>query len=403
MGKLQGHLKVFLSSANQRSSRTSVLLPHQPPSSNKSKSNYAWQCWGLTTALLVIVIGSFGLVWHRSLYYKNYDSSGILLLNDAWVHSSSRTATTGNGSKSFTTKTTTIPSFVGFDENDVTKQRQIENFRNGQGILLNFHITHHGGTTFCREIGRHLKRPSFACLEPEPQDNVTMQDVPILVNNNQQWTYNNTGQNIDIVRRYFDMMAWEFEKPADKDEPQIPDTNWEHPKLVSVIVMRDPISRLLAGDALVKNKYPTLKSNGTLDQWWEFAQDDHFTDNYAMRILAGYPCCQGNRTDPLFLGKAKSLVRRFTFVLDIECLDAGMYKLAKLLGFPMDKMYARSRSKNIQHAPSRERIGYPEVYEYLVKKNHLDIQLYNWAKNLALVNCSAWEQRKSERRKQLVP
>jgi len=40
------------------------------------------------------------------------------------------------------------------------------------------------------------------------------------------------------------------------------------------------------------------------------------------------------------------------------------------------------------HQSAKERIPYPEVYEYLLEKNRLDIELYEWSKTLALVNCS---------------
>ena len=176
-------------------------------------------------------------------------------------------------------------------------------------------------------------------------------------------------------------------------KPQMAATDWESPHLVSVIVMREPISRALARDARVNKKYPNiLQGNGTasVEEWWRFARDDTYTDNFALCILSGYKCCQGADTDSIHLEHAMALVRRFTFVLDIECLDAGMLKLAEVLGIGIGALDKRSKSENRRHKQSpRERIGYSEVYKYLIKKNQLDIELYEWSKRLALVNCSA--------------
>ena len=39
------------------------------------------------------------------------------------------------------------------------------------------------------------------------------------------------------------------------------------------------------------------------------------------------------------------------------------------------------------HPPARERIGHDDVYEYLLEKNKLEIELYEYALERSLVKC----------------
>jgi len=201
------------------------------------------------------------------------------------------------------------------------------------------------------------------------------------------WTQEDTAKNIAIVRPHFHMVSWEFVK-APLRVP-LSDTNWEDPNLVSVIVVRDPLSRLLAADALTNRYFPGLKVDGSEQLWWSYANYSANTDNYAMRILAGDGCCSGEQTDRRHLATAKSLLHRFTFVLNIECLDEGLIGLSDILGIPLQKDKL-NKTKKI-HPPPADRIPYREVYEYLAKKNKLDTELYEWARTRALVNCSQIE------------
>jgi len=54
------------------------------------------------------------------------------------------------------------------------KELQLENYRRGTALMLNVHVTHHGGTTFCDVMGRalHKTAPNFACQANRPKDDV---------------------------------------------------------------------------------------------------------------------------------------------------------------------------------------------------------------------------------------
>eukprot|EP00548_Thalassiothrix_antarctica_P008793 CAMPEP_0194154696 /NCGR_PEP_ID=MMETSP0152-20130528/61547_1 /TAXON_ID=1049557 /ORGANISM="Thalassiothrix antarctica, Strain L6-D1" /LENGTH=60 /DNA_ID=CAMNT_0038860961 /DNA_START=80 /DNA_END=259 /DNA_ORIENTATION=- len=45
-----------------------------------------------------------------------------------------------------------------------TKRKQIESYRNGSGLMLSIHITHHAGTTLCAFMRSVVSVPSFSCM-----------------------------------------------------------------------------------------------------------------------------------------------------------------------------------------------------------------------------------------------
>jgi len=268
---------------------------------------------------------------------------------------------------------------------------QIENYRtNVSGLILHIHITHHAGTEFCNRIGharRDASAPPFACrvdikTAGLPKKNLNFKpdyDFPT----NDPWSYEKTAYNIARIKEHFHFLAWEYYV-----EPPVPDlrsTNWEDPNLLSVIIMRDPISRLLARDGWVSVRHKNIYSgSATEDDWWRYANDTFGdTDNFALRIIAGFPCCDGEKTDLKYLAYAKALLSRFTIILDMDCLDQSMEAFANLVGIPF-----KSNIKRQPHyPPSSERIPYKNVYNFLLQKNRMDIKLYEWSKNISLVRC----------------
>jgi hypothetical protein len=137
-------------------------------------------------------------------------------------------------------------------------------------------------------------------------------------------------------------------------------------------------------------KYPGIFTTHDAGEkeWWDFAVEPYHNNNYAMRILAAdEACCDGANTNRTFLEKAKQMIQRFTFILDIECLEHSLDKMAGILGFDL-LHYGKSEDSFHDHTPAIEKIPYPFIVDYLVEKNKLDTELYEWAKQFALVNCS---------------
>ena len=90
-------------------------------------------------------------------------------------------------------------------------------------------------------------------------------------------------------------------------------------------------------------------------------------------------------TDDSHLERAKALVRRFTFVLDMDCLVPSMQALAERLGLN-SSLISNQSTKSFQSP--KKRIGHKDVYRYLLEKNRLDVKLYKWARGISLVDCS---------------
>ena len=270
--------------------------------------------------------------------------------------------------------------------NNVTEQAalQIQHYKQGTGLIVNIHITHHGGTTVCRAIGHSPNgtAPSRACNRPTENDG---DNIPFPERN--PWLHAQTADNIKLVREHFHMIGMEFGYIGHVPKPSLAVTDWEHPDLVSMIVMRHPVSRLLARSGWIHNHYPDIpKGNASQTDWWEYAKHPWFTNNYALRVLAGHECCDGANTSREHLQQAKALVRRFSIVLDIQCLDQGLEAVSRLLNISLNQ--PNTPRKPRQEVSLRDRVGYKDVYEYLLEKNQLDIELYEWSKNLALVDCS---------------
>lgn len=285
-------------------------------------------------------------------------------------------------------------NMLGGDVDSVYKHQkianqQVESFQNGDGLLLNVIITHNGATTVRSEFGVPLKCPSFVCLNAQPKDGVDEEYPEYL-----PWSYEETDRNVKKVREYFQFLMWQF---GGKQGPaQIADTNWEHPDLVSMLVIREPLSRSLAGDGIMSTKYPMLFNglHGINDpaleegQWWEFAHEKVHTNNFALRTLTNKTCCNGADTPREYLDMAKELVQRFTFVIDIDCLQHSLEKVAEVLGFEPARQEFDMDEKFVK-PPIQERIPYRDVYDFLVEKNQLDTELYEFAKGLAVLDCDA--------------
>lgn len=343
-----------------------------------------------------------------------------------------------------------------------SKRTQIENYRNDKALIINIHATHHAGTAVCHRIGRHgihgAIAPSFVCLKDKDEampnrckttnssmnfdSNATLtssdDDAPycgsyqhIFHGSHMPLTKEETGPFVEAIRPYFHMISWEYNSvngskafAVARNGRSLDDPDWDHPNLVSILVTRDPISRLLARDGSNKQHYPNWGTeNMTWSDWWDYAEYSHkmATNNFFLRILTGTPMPE--RPSPLPWGTAedvqaqessrtitnpnellqifptgihethfehaKSLLHKFTFVLDIACLTEGMEAVGRLLRLelPSEKDNFRQNRKKHSHPPSRERIGHDDIYEYLRKKNEWDIALYEYSKTISLLRC----------------
>lgn len=281
-------------------------------------------------------------------------------------------------------------SFYAVESEEDIRRAQIQNYRDGKALLVNVHFTHTGGTTFCNHCKTIGPTPTHACNSGNNWDFTTPDpnDLP--------WTHDQTSEYIPIVRRHFHMIGWEFdEKPTPRP---LLETDWENPLLVSVLIVKDPIDRLLSGGPRIHNQWGKVaKVKGvekpdkhwkrgkwsirTQAQWWSYAHS-RYTDNFALDKLTPESCRQGE-TSLECLGAAKDLVKRFTFIIDIFCLDESMNILADRLGWNPIAVEPHTR-----RADAAARIGNSTLHEFLKRRNRRDIELYNWAKDRAILDCS---------------
>jgi len=347
---------------------------------------------------------------------------------------------------------------VALDRMPPQKRAQIENYINGTALMVNIHPTHHAGTTFCGTIGNSGgTRPKFACMGDKLH---VMPDPPCMQSGNGQgkhlklrqreeppfcysysemthnlvpWTKAETGPFVESIRPYFHMISWEFGGYSTvlRHGRKLEDTDWDHPNLLSVIITRDPLSRMLSGDGNMRVKFPGYNTKElSREKWWDYAlySDLKNSDNFFLRILTGDKRKRWSQTQrlipnhveagvnrtteelmelfPTNLDKtsfehAKAVLDKFTVVLDIACLNDGLDELARMLHIgPLltkEERKKKDREEGQQHQrrilkyrgheTPRERIQYEDVYEYLSAKNQWDIALYEYSKTISLVNC----------------
>lgn len=269
------------------------------------------------------------------------------------------------------------------------KALQLENYRAGNGLIINVHVAHTGGSTLCDVFG-HAKgtdgAPVAACQYPRADQGVNMTAYPAIV----PWSSEATAKNVDYVRQFFHFIAWEFLEAPDQPyrkgiNPKLPisSTHWEDPNIVSVLVVRDPIERFLAPDDQVQKEYPgLLTQGGDLNTWMNYTNHPLWTNNFQVGVLAGKGCCNQTHTDPIYLERAKELASRFTAILDMACLDRGLATLARALDLTVD-LQAGNHKRTHATPPEVPR----PTKNLMVRHNHVDSQFYQWAKQQALHVC----------------
>lgn len=275
-----------------------------------------------------------------------------------------------------------------------TSQVQIENFvNNGPAIILNIHITHHAGTTLCHVIGQAVGAPGRYCNVPSETD---ILPPGYAFPRRKPWSGPQaTAHHIAQVRQAYRFVSWEF-----GSLPRLPlnVTDWEHPHLISLMVIRHPLSRLLAADAYTAQHYPFVLSyskqggEGTAqqskDDWWKFAKDPYY-DNFALRRLVGATNTTTMTRDHFLAGQ--QLLERFTFVLDQACLPDNLRAVGNVLNITMDDDRRKKDGRNLMANPKllslKERFPFEDIYHFVCNKFQYDIQLYEWARPKSLVQC----------------
>ena len=188
----------------------------------------------------------------------------------------------------------------------------------------------------------------------------------------QDWEGNLTATRFEMLQPHYQFLAVEYGWGVPKPGLQLFD--WEHPKIVSMIVMRHPIDRLLS-TRKCNTFYHTLRNDpNTTNQnlWWEYASS-FCSNNYALRILPDNTYSPGKNNDCCSNEdklRAMTLLSRFTFVIDQDCLTESMDAIAQRLNIVHQVRQATNESaerrKYTSHhstipQTAKERIGENET------------------------------------------
>ena len=270
---------------------------------------------------------------------------------------------------------------------------QVKTYRNATGLILNLELAHQGGNAVCHSLGHAVHHPAGSSPGHDCKYNLHHNKTKPIVGYPAYypWNYEETAANVEFIRRYHHMIAWSFASPPTTATPAtitvrrapLQDTNLEEPHLLTVLVVRDPLDRMLAFDGPAKQKWPAVfgpasknNKNHDLDAWWSFAKS-RYTNNYALNTLVG-----GHTTRDL--QNAKVLLSRVSVILDMACLDDGLQALSKLL-----QVQRAHLGRPKPHPTPAERIPNEQIAHFLKRKNQHDMELYQWAKTRSLVRCSS--------------
>jgi hypothetical protein len=108
---------------------------------------------------------------------------------------------------------------------------QVQHYKQGTGLIINIHMTHHGGTRVCCTIGnsRDGTAQSRACNRPTENDGNDI-EFPERI----PWLYTQTAKNVKLIRKHFHMIGMEFGYIGHVPRPSLAVTHGEHPDLLSI-------------------------------------------------------------------------------------------------------------------------------------------------------------------------
>lgn len=226
-------------------------------------------------------------------------------------------------------------SDVSSSVKDEVVSEQIGNYKRKKGLIVSVHTDGQAGAFLCNYMRHVGKVPANShCIHE--------------TNN---WNNNKTAEVAVLLRSRFHMISWGAGAGSMKS------VNWEDPNLVSIFIMQDPSSW--------KDGAELLAANGSAV--------DHLTVAKCER--------RKNETDPCYI-EARNALKRFTFVLDQNCLSESVAALAKELELP-------APSFDVDHRDQRrkERVKNTKRAGLSSQRLQSSIKLYEWSKKISLVKC----------------
>lgn len=220
-----------------------------------------------------------------------------------------------------------------------------ENFGDRK-LICHYHITHNAGTKLLDIVKKNNLSWDWVDI---PFHLTTKEAEKYLLSKNKDWL--------------------EIETPLPHNIP------WESKNIIYTIILREPLSRAIAGDGFM-NEYPEIK-NGDYTRW--IREKPQFVDNYTTRWLTNKWTGFQNNTEPPPLSQkdfemAKAILDKFHIVMILEDFPESARVLCDKLGWEhCDMGQARKRKS------PKEIVNNDQLYKELRERNKWDIMLYDYA------------------------
>jgi hypothetical protein len=256
-----------------------------------------------------------------------------------------------------------------------TQLNGLQNYLSGTGTIVYMHVTHNAGTTIlglAKADGLAMPNTIGSIWNPCSSGDSWGADTCIFPYKDKTFPHTEIADGLVQANAYLesklDFVSIEHVLPASGPF----DTIWGSSGLVFVTTMRHPIGRILAGDG---TSGFSEKMTGDYSRWaWSRA-----SNNYNIRCFTGgFQKTVLTRQD---LEIAKYRLRQFTVVFILEWLTESLKLACAVLQWQSCEV---SQSRKGAHASSRSRFGNDTVYSFLVERNSLDIEFYNYAVELNL-------------------
>ncbi len=279
--------------------------------------------------------------------------------------------------------------------NTKAKRKAVQAVINGNGIIINFHVTHHAGTAMYQQaVATGLRTDGLnGIYDPRRGDSPEMTE-------NRWISPTEDGRSGKTIRNGPGLRQWASIEPGFSGRFAPETVPWDSERVVFITAWRHPITRLLSLAGTPDREFPEMNyecSTKRLDCPGDFTnfvrKGQKYNDNYALRMLAdkykGFPPLTVND-----LEVAKARLRNFSLIL----IDEWMPETSKLLCAFLKWKDCTSRlgSKHVtkpntlKSKSPRERIQNDSLYADLLERNRLDIELYHYARTLALEQMRAF-------------
>ena len=281
-----------------------------------------------------------------------------------------------------------------FWNNTEAKRKARKAVIEGNGIIINFHVTHHAGTSlYAQAMVNGLRSDGLNGIY-----NPHAGDTPKQTEN--KWLSSTVDGRAKKLRRNGPgLRQWASIEPGFSRTFGPETVPWDSERVVFITVWRHPMTRLLSL-AGTEKKFPEINYRCSVHRldcpadYTNYVQNGRkYNDNYALRMLAN----KYHGLPPLTVADvevAKARLRNFSLILIEEWMPETSKLLCAFLKWKdCTSVLGKKRTVSptaLKSKSPRERIQNDTLYADLLERNRMDIELYHYARTLALEQMSAF-------------